>query len=1371
MKSIYTYYKERLVEISGKNRSLYSKRISKKNSFDIGKLFDGDYEAISELMDFLWRDKKYSFAIIKKEDKERIAKNIGLEQKFTKNAERLNELSGKEKSAESFKLERQKREETKKALIAQVNSVRSLKREIEELEKETGRYELFVGYPFVQGYIGKDTLIKAPLLLFPVTVDIPDETTVELEIKRDEAIQLNKVLILAYAKAHHLNLDDMDLEFKGSLSNRFKKIEDVINYLRKYHIRMSYSPRKGLFDFEKVKEPSVGSSLEVKNLCVLGRYPLANSIYNDYSLLEKRLLTNDAINELLYTKSPKRNKKVDENLYTVSSLDYAQENAIESLNKSGNMVIYGPPGTGKSQTIVNIITDAIAKNKRVLVVSQKRAALDVVFNRLGTLNNKVMFITDPEKSKVAFYDRVKTAHDEIMKSGEKSQFNKYNEIKEKLKFEEESLKEISEVLFKPTDFGLSLGQMYANSQIIGKNSYEYTIYQNMLKNKKVMEMSYQTLSESLRLIKEKNKAELYYKFVEAKKNNPFVDNIKSDLEFHIVNQTRSKLNRLLSSRIAPFDMSKYSNSRQLIAYYIDNKLQTTNLDKLVQFVGKNKYPNTYKAFYTSCVLLPALPFTIMSKRKKEKEIFEEFNKAIEAIKEYTQDFEFLQDVLTENGYAMMIDNILNGNTLYLRLLARALENYVDLRDLNLTLDGLTDSERVILKFAYKSTDSKLRYLETIDKLKTIRVYHEASVLEDKYKNELSKIIDYENIKNRILSLKSELNQVSREICAGRFVKDYQEYFNDDKENKNFLYQITKTQNQWSIRKFMEVYRDYLFKLFPCWLLSPESVCTILPLVKNLFDLVLFDEASQVFIENTLPVIYRGKNIVVAGDSKQLRPTSTFMKRYLGSDIDDELDYSTQAALEVESLLDLAMSRFKSANLTYHYRSKNEELINFSNKSFYEGKLQVAPNTSKNIRQRPIQRIKVNGSWISRKNKEEAKAVVDLLKKIFAARRNKQSIGIITFNAEQESAIEDAIDVECEKNPKFRDMIIKEQNRKENGEDISLFVKNLENVQGDERDIIIFSIGYAKNEYGKVVAHFGPLSSEGGENRLNVAITRAKEKIYVVTSIEPEELNVEGTKNAGPKIFKNYLRYVRAVSNGSTVEAKVILDNLMTQLEPVTKIEDLGDIEEQIKYELEKLGYKVETNIGNTDYKISVAIYDKKLDKYLLGLECDYEAFSSSPSVLERDVFRPTFLKSRGWDIIRIWSRDWWLHKVKTLNMIVKAIEKNRQQILKASTKSKTSVSLVSEEQEHKGVKSLSTKALKSTKSKVVLNKIDKSKTDAKKEKTVSQSKGSKVKAKGNKTDSLKVSQTKIKGQSKGGSEEKSKSIKKNTLKTKTTTKP
>ena len=324
-------------------------------------------------------------------------------------------------------------------------------------------------------------------------------------------------------------------------------------------------------------------------------------------------------------------------------------------------------------------------------------------------------------------------------------------------------------------------------------------------------------------------------------------------------------------------------------------------------------------------------------------------------------------------------------------------------------------------------------------------------------------------------------------------------------------------------------------------------------------------------------------------------------------------------------------------------------------------MQIAPNITKNIGKKPIERIKVNGSWIGRKNQEEANAVVALLKKLIKNKRNKFSIGIITFNSEQEATIEDAIDKECQKDSAFRDAYIKEQNRIKNGEDESIFTKNLENVQGDERDIIIFSTGYARNEYGRVVAHFGPLSIEGGENRLNVAITRAKEKIYVVTSIEPEELQVEGTKNAGPKIFKKYLQYVRAVSMGKKKEISYILDSFKPVIENKSDVK-LNQLEVEIKDELEKLGYDVETNLGNTNYKLSLAVYDKKLDRYLLGIECDYAAYQSSDSVLERDVYRVKFLQSRGWKILRVWSRDWWLNKNKVISNITKQIELMRKKL-------------------------------------------------------------------------------------------------------------
>ncbi|MBQ8749542.1 MAG: hypothetical protein IJZ29_03645 [Clostridia bacterium] len=1273
MRSIYSFYKERLIEISGKSRSLYCKGVSKKYSYDIGKIIGNDAEVFEEFMQFLWRGKKYTFNLISKEDKDRLYKVFSIEDRLSKSYEELAKLEGKEKSSFRLKIERQKKEELARVMQSEVTSLTALKREIEEFSKETGRYELFIGYPFVTGAISKDIVVKAPLLLFPCVIDVIDDTTVDIELKHDEHIQLNKVLMLAYAKEKRINIEELDLDFSSPIASRFKTIEELISYLRDNGIKFNGATKASLENYDKIKEPRFNDALELKNACILGRFPLANAIYNDYTMLEKKRLYNEAINELLNLKQPKHNKKFNPSLYTINNLDFAQENTIYNINKDGNCVIYGPPGTGKSQTIVNIIADAICKNKKILVVSQKKAALDVVFNRLGLLNSKVMFVTDAEKNKTEFYDRAKNTHIALMGTYSNAVPNaKFSDEREKFEnIEKEIQKELNELdiisncLFSNTEFGIPLQKMYEQSHMIGRNTYEYTIYKNMLKNSELMAIKYNDLADALRVIQEKNKDEMYYKFLEAKEKNPLIDNIKSDLDLHIVNQTLSKLNKVLSSRLAPFDTGKYPNSKQILAFYLDTLNTNNDLKPLIKFVSRVENPKTYKALSSSYVLLPALPFTKYNAVKKEKEVEKEFERTVKAIDEYTQDYTFLKTVLTERGYLMLIDNLLNGNTLYLKLIFNALSDYVEIRDLNFTLNNLTENEKLILNFAYSTTDSFVKFKQVIEKLLVIRVYREVVVLEEQNKEELSKILDYDNVRNRILSLLKEKQKIAQSIALEKFKNDYIDGYNKDKESKNYYYQISKQQNLWPIRKTMEVYGHHLLNLFPCWLLSPESVSTIMPLEKDMFDMILFDEASQVFVENTIPTIYRGKNIVIAGDNKQLRPTSTFMKRYVGNDFDEELDFTTQTALEVESLLDLAMCRYNSSNLTYHYRSQNEELINFSNYVFYEGKLQISPNITKNIGKKPIERIKVAGRWVNRKNQAEAKEVVEILKKIFKTRKENETIGIITFNSEQENAIEDIIDRECRLDAKFKADILKETNRKENGEDTSLFVKNIENVQGDERDIIIFSIGYAENEYGKVIAHFGPLSMEGGENRLNVAVTRAKKKIYVVTSIEPEELKVEGTKNLGPKIFKNYLKYVRAVSNGDKLETKLILDSYVTTASEneIKKTEFAGKVEEQIATELKKLGYEIATNIGNSTHKIGLGIYDKNLDKYLVGIECDYNAYYSSVSTMERDVLRPSFLQSRGWNLVRVWSRDWWLNKNKVLNKLVEIAEKQKRKFI------------------------------------------------------------------------------------------------------------
>ena len=1265
-KGIYTYYKERLIDIGGKNKCLYLKNVARKSAYDIGRIFEGREEKVNELIKFLWSAGKEPLSLISREESREVAENLGIADS-TENipAPSISEDGEKEQKKRTRKIS----SDRAKMLETEVAKIKELKREVEGIERETGKYELYIGYPFVFGSIQQGptkTLIKAPLMLFPVKIDIVDEETVDIKINSADKVQINKALILAYAQSKKLNIDELETEFDDLSS--FKNLSSVIQYLADARIRIECKPSKYVYNYARFKEPEHGKGdLSIRYAAILGRFPISNSVYSDYSVLEKKNLTNDAIDELLYSsgKFAKSHRPLIERVkalgkplkakrfptkasYIVKMLDYAQSEVVKKVDQTGNMVIYGPPGTGKSQTIVNIITDALSKKKRVLVVSQKKAALDVVYSRLGVLNEKAVYINDESKERHAFYERCYNAHKQADSNAavpSQEYIDEYTGLQDRIDQEEKMLCDIYHLLNdKRRPFGLSLSEMYSSSYMLQKNSPEYVAYLQMIRHKDVMSLTYKELSNAMFTIKANNITETYYTFAKAKAKNPIIDSMRHDIDINTIAEVKEKLDEIQRSRKGFFNISKYPYTRQVLAHYamLENPAAIHTLAKM-----ESRLEN----------------YNTLFKGASTKSVERQMKETLEAISEFVKEYDCLNKVMTKDGYISVIDNVLRGNTAYLKLVEEALDNFITQRDISRLLGTLSKNMLDILNFAYEASNSYSNYLDIVDKIPMIRMYHELTVYEDKLKDELIKIVDFPNITARIYKLKEAQLAVSHNICKSNASKEYKELYSSAENAKDYLYQISKDKKHWPIRKTMEIYGNFIFSLFPCWLLSPENVSSLLPLEKNLFDIVIFDEASQVFIESTIPTIYRGKNIVVAGDAKQLRPSATFMKRYLGADVENMDDYSVQAALEVESLLDLAVSRYDSANLTYHYRSRHQELIDFSNNAFYSGGLQVAPNIYTGKSSRPIERYKVDGSWIDRKNQTEARKVVEIIQDIFATRKENESIGIITFNSDQQACIEDAIDKEAQRDSKFRARIAKEKARTDDGEDTGLFIKNLENVQGDERDIIIFSIGYAPNEQGRVYTNFGSLSSEGGENRLNVAITRAKAKIIVVTSIEPEELKVDSSKNLGPKLLRDYLFYVRSVSNGDKDNAKAILDSLVPtdKYNTQTILSSIPSIEEQIKQRLELLGYKVDIGLGNANSRISLAVYDAECDKYLIGIELDKDAFAASSSAMERDVYKPKFLEGRGWKIMRVWCRDWWISPARVVRSIVNAAEKNRTQ--------------------------------------------------------------------------------------------------------------
>jgi hypothetical protein len=362
----------------------------------------------------------------------------------------------------------------------------------------------------------------------------------------------------------------------------------------------------------------------------------------------------------------------------------------------------------------------------------------------------------------------------------------------------------------------------------------------------------------------------------------------------------------------------------------------------------------------------------------------------------------------------------------------------------------------------------------------------------------------------------------------------------------------------------------LLKLRPCWLVDPCTAAQIFPLKTELFDLVIFDEASQCPIEYAIPAVYRGKSLVVSGDAKQLSPTSFFSSSMQAVQEDEEAADDAEAIdkpvmnedrqlqqinaeflMTVEDLLEASIGNLPEERLLVHYRSDHPRLIEFSNRAFYHGQLEAPPARMDALNGAPpIHYYHVNGVYHNRTNRDEALKVVELLKDIWLAEGRSPTIGVVTFNLPQRDLIEDLVEKESQVNEAFRARYEQELVRKDERQDVGLFIKNLEDVQGDERDMMIFSTTFGPNANGAFYRRFGPVGAERGERRLNVAVTRAKHRIIVVGSMPIEKISealgatVAPGMNLKPRCYLQlYLAYAQAVSAGDENQINRTLDRL------------------------------------------------------------------------------------------------------------------------------------------------------------------------------------------------------------------------------------
>jgi len=1069
--------------------------------------------------------------------------------------------------------------------------ITTLYRETNKEEKETGSYDLYIAYPYVEGIFKKDRFaIRAPLLYFPVKLK-RNKREFSIKKDKDKDIIFNRDLLLATSKMEKNDIDS-DTPFIAEFNST--TIRDiVVPYYQKNGFNIKTDNLD--FSFEKftniLKDQFVrrrSGIFKLREYITVGRYKLYSSmIQKDMS----NILDNSRYNELLEGLIDESNlyaaekdvnfqleseKIKEERLSYINEVNYAQEKVIDLVNKEQKLVIWGPPGTGKSQTITSLIASSILKGENVLVVSEKKVALDVIYSRLKGASKYAMFIDDAE-NKQDFYHKLKEFVSPLP-----PQRTLNNDI---FRLEEE-IKDIIHTMDKSLD--LMYNQSIQDIPI-------HRLYSRYVKDRDVI-------------------SDLSPKRVHGMFKRVFRKPLFKELD--LIEKTFDKKISLTDS----IDYKKMISEYQILLK-LETKISRSNILEFEEFT---KEFEEFKVGYMKAWFF---------RKRRIKRLFIEKNKKrlLFLTKKGFTDSRYLNLLIQDETLHNYIkENINKLNKIRARH-NKLTENELNFLDMLLN-DPLVKDIEDIAKYRHYLFDAFYTgYLEEFTTKNQKYLY-----ILDKYKEKVSELNIFMEEKRHVTveSFEMELYKHALNFANSKRIMDVK--------------RILENTRKPSVKAFIDIFQVELMNNIRIWMMTPEVVSAIIPLVYGMFDLVIFDEASQMYVEKGIPAIYRAKKVVIAGDTKQLRPSSLGIGRLEDEDEFYEDNVLRDVSLDAKSLLDLARYKYNETILNYHYRSVYEELIAFSNHAFYEGKLIVSPNQYTSSKP-PIEYVHVkDGIFENRRNDEEAKQVIKIIRKIFRDRKNNETIGVITFNSTQRDLIENYIDEQLFKRGKYQKEFERELFRNEDGEDKSLFVKNIENVQGDERDIIIFSMGYGRDPDGYIRRRFGWLNNDGGQNRLNVAISRAKKKIYFISSLYPEELKVEDLKSTGPKLLKDYMRYCYYVSNSKPELAKEVLNQLHTTDQDDEII--LSDLVLDIQRRLERNNFIVKTTIGIGNYSINLAVYDEDSASYKLGIICDVNNMDSLNA--RRDLLhQERYLEARNWKLYRVFASNWYTDPNKEMRNI------------------------------------------------------------------------------------------------------------------------
>ncbi len=1199
--------------------------------------------------------------------------------------------------------------------------------------EETGVNIAYMVFGFIQWTESdnSETTYRAPLLLMPIT--IKNESALEpyhVKTEGDEFI-LNPTFKYKVFSEYGIELPEYNDE---GITEYLNKIRELVSSLKWSVLAES---KIGIFSFLKI------------------------NMYTDLKENSLKIEKNEIVKSLL-GKSLSQEEQMPMQIIDLSDLknvvdcDSSQAEAI-SLAKSGkSFVLQGPPGTGKSQTITNLIAESLNDGKKVLFVSEKLAALSVVYDKLkkAGLEDFCLELHSHKANKKEFIDELcrtlkesrsnlsssADIHTQERKRTQKdlneyakelhvkrevinrslyelySEYSRYKDVPEfyypfkEIESKGDSFLREGELLFNEYQaYVPTIGYNYKFNAWYGYRGQDFS-YQTKLLLKENMQkllsflpkfndLSFKSERDFYIKIKNISQAENLNKLIEVIISSPF---IKAELLTENLKKVYEKVEKLKEKADEIYEIRKnvlVEYDKELLdvdpierykklsreykgalkrAFSSDYKKIIKDL-KLCKNDGVKPKYNQALEVYKKLYDITEITAQIVDIAKPIKNKINGYDKEKTDFESLLSDLSILLELQSSGVDVSIVKDLVSKKTElqdFKKELSSVLEqikssfNYVKssfsdtLFDFSVAsfenieakitscLDSFDGVENYVAFYELLTKIQKLGLIEFLDK--TI----EANVPTKQISNAFKKVFVSEWIQVILhrSSILRELSRVPHDNLVNVFrEKDKLQFEINKAEIKSnlsskrpdtefipsgspigvLLREGEKKRRLKSVRLLMQEIGDFIQLLKPCFLMSPLSVSTFLQSEKVNFDLVIFDEASQIFPQDAIGAIYRAKQLIVVGDSKQMPPSNFFNSTQETLD-EDALEDVT----DFESILDLCSTVLPQKRLKWHYRSRYEELIAFSNKNFYSGDLVTFPSSKKQVKGYGVDFYYVEGGTFdhkSKSNRKEAERVVELIYENINL-YPERSLGVVAFSISQQDLIERLL------TKKRRELPLLESYFRSDAKE-PFFIKNLETVQGDERDTIIFSVGYAKDETGKLLHNFGPLNRAGGERRLNVAVTRAKQNVQLVSSLKYTDIDLKRTSAKGASLLREYLDYAE---NG----AVALLKNMQVDKDDSF---DSG-FETEVCEFLRENGYTVDTQVGCSSFRIDLAVRRKNSGDYVLAVECDGATYHSSKTARDRDRLRQDILEQMGWKFYRIWSTDWFKNKAVEKKRLIEAVE-------------------------------------------------------------------------------------------------------------------